>query len=169
MANRAHRASGKDMNEFKYDWSRDLADIAEQIAAEKTPQVRRLLMMGYLRMGQFGALGLDKKIAEQVLAEVPLNSPLWSLSPMLLRFSVDQAGQGNSFDEYLLRFLDQHPDKILKATLLFNEAMSAKFRNVTAMFAVMSYQTQTEEILRSVGGRLWRYSACADGQGASLA
>ena len=129
VANRAHRASGKDMNEFKYDWSRDLADIAEQIAAEKAPQVRRLLMMGYLRMGQFGALGLDKKIAEQVLAEVPLNSPLWSLSPMLLRFSVDQAGQGNSFDEYLLRFLDQHADKNLKATLLFNEAMSAKFRN----------------------------------------
>lgn len=125
----AHQRAGKDMKEFSYNWSNDVAYLSSEVKGEKEPLLRKMLLMNYLQLAQFGARLTDQDAAKLALDEIELSSPLWSLSPMMLRIAVSTAGLYDNYDDYLARFLKENPDKNAKANLVFNEAMNAKFRN----------------------------------------
>ena len=126
-ARASHQRAGKDMKTFSYDWSTDVAKLANQIQSENEPTIRQLLLLQYIQMGQFGAKNLDPTLAAEVLKSVPFESPLWLINPMLVRFAVTLSGQSDSGEVYFDQFLQRQPDKLAKGALLFNEAMMAQF------------------------------------------
>ncbi len=122
-----HRQAGKDMKEFKYDWSSEKLKLTGQIEAEKDPKVRQLLFLSYLRLAQLGERDLDAGLALRALNEIPPESPLWCVSPVLLRVGASVARLSEEkTNEYLEAFLAKNPDRNAKGSFLFNEAMVAQ-------------------------------------------
>ncbi len=122
-----HRQAGKDMKEFRYDWSSEKLKLTGQIEAEKDPKVRQLLLLSYLRLGQLGERDLDAGLALRALNEIPPESPLWSASPVLLRVATSVAQlPPEKANEYMDAFLTKNPDRNVKGSFLLNEAMMAQ-------------------------------------------
>lgn len=131
-ARSAHQRAGKDMKTFNYDWSKDVATLADQIRSENDPTIRQTLLLNYVQLGMFGVKGLDPALGKEALESIPFESPLWLINPMLIRVAVNFSGQSDSGEVYFDRFLQRQPDKVAKGALLFNEAMMAQFSGQTA-------------------------------------
>ena len=72
----AHKTAGKDPRAFRYDWSRDRAELAAGIEAESDPLSRDYRMLTYFSLG----LGdPDPRIGLRALQEIPPSSVVWSL------------------------------------------------------------------------------------------
>ena len=118
----AYRKTGLPLNEFRYDWSHDLRTLEQELAREKRPLLRQLLLFSYLDIG-FGNYGakLNAKMAREALGEIPPDSPLWSIEPTLVGVAIDAAGDSQQYVSYVQEIIAKHPDssvvKITRATL----------------------------------------------------
>lgn len=123
----AHQQSGKDPKTFSFDWSGDVVSIQDKLTSEKEPVIRHALLLQYVQLGMMGAKNLDPALGQQALGEIPFESPLWLINPMLFRGVVFLAGRIDSSEVYFDRYLQRQPDKGAKGALLFNAAMEAQF------------------------------------------
>lgn len=117
--------SGKNPQEiFKNYSEKDKADIVKtKIENEKDPFVRRLLILDY-----FTYITQDKKdenIASQALDEIAPNSPLWSISPILVTTAIAFSKDKEKAEAYFEKFLAENPDSNLKASALLNAVGAA--------------------------------------------
>ncbi|MEK6565132.1 MAG: thioredoxin-like domain-containing protein, partial [Bacteroidota bacterium] len=124
----AYRASGKDMKDFKYDWSKEVSSLASSIRTEKDPLLRQMLLICYLQLNQMGAK-LETEYGKMALNEIPPDSPLWPLNPFAISIAAKLSGEPGKFDEYFSAVIEKQPEKEWLANVVFNEVMSAKFRN----------------------------------------
>lgn len=124
----AYQKSGKDMAGFRFDVSGPLTSLAKKIKAEQDPGVRRLLLMEYLGISPMAREEADLAIIRQALDEIPPESGIWSASPGLV-LSAAARIDGKDFDAktYMDGFLAKNKDHGLKAAILFNEMMTAKY------------------------------------------
>ena len=125
---RLHRAlveykqTGRPLNQFTYDWSPDLADLARKISAERDPLLRQALLLSYLDIG-YGTFGatLDAELARKALAEIAPTSPLWAVEPTLMGIAIHYAGPPERYTAYVQQAINTHPDpavvRIVKANL----------------------------------------------------
>ena len=117
-----YKKTGRPLNEFRYDWSTDLADLAQRISKEKQALLRQALLFGYLDMG-YGNYGakLDAALARKALAEVTPNSPLWSIEPTLIGVAIDSIGEPQDYTAYVQGVIDHNSDpavvKFVRASL----------------------------------------------------
>lgn len=139
-----HRESGKEMKDFMYDWSADLSSLSTKIRNEKDPAIRQILLASYLDIGGMSIRPLDSTIAAFALKEIPPSSWLWALSPTMARTVGVSMGKSFKTDEFIEKLLEQNPDRMLKATLLFYDLTTAKFLNDTLKFQ-KSYHRLTNE------------------------
>lgn len=137
-AESAYRATKKDMANFVYDWSSELATFRQRLLAEKDPLLRQVLLKQYLEIGGMNAVDkLDKKLIAQAFAEIPATSRLWSMgSPWLLAQAVNWCGDKEKYTGYLEEALDRHPDRKLRANLLSMQLGEASFKGDTAQARV---------------------------------
>ena len=117
-----YKKTGKPLNEFRYDWSADLADLAQRISKEKRLLLRHALLFSYLDTG-YGTYGakLDAAVARRALAEIAPNSSLWSIEPTLIGVAIDSIGEPQIYTSYVQEVIDHHSDpavvKVVKGTL----------------------------------------------------
>jgi thiol-disulfide isomerase/thioredoxin len=117
-----YKKTGRPLNEFSYDWSSDLTDLAQGISKEKRPLLRQALLFSYLDTG-FGNYGakLDATIARKALGEIAPTSPLWSIEPILIGVAIAGAGSSQRYTSYVQEVINKHSDpavvKIIRATL----------------------------------------------------
>ena len=124
----AYRASGKDMKDFKYDWSKEVSSLASSIRVEKDPLLRQMLLLSYMQLSQMGA-NLETEYGKMALSEIPPDSPLWAFNPFAISVAAKLSGEPGKFDEYFNAVIEKQPEKGWLANVVFNELMSAKFRN----------------------------------------
>ncbi len=123
-----HRASGKDMKDFKYDWSKEVSSVATRIQKEQDPFLRQMLFLCYLQLSQMGAK-LEAEYGKMALNDIPPDSPLWPLNPFGISVAAKLSGEPGKFDEYFNAVIEKQSEKEWLANVVFNEVMSAKFRN----------------------------------------
>ncbi len=74
-------------NQEKYDWEPDLKELKRLIRREKDPFKKQIRYIAYLRAGMAAWWGkkwdLDRKLAKNMLRDVPPDSPLWSYWPFV--------------------------------------------------------------------------------------
>lgn len=111
----AHRKSGQPSYTFAFDWQPFLRDVSRQIAAEKDPETRRMLLLSYLDLG-FGSFGatLDPQLARRALAEIPPTSRLWSEEPDLLVVALRSSRRERSYAGYVREVIAKHPDPVVR-------------------------------------------------------
>ncbi len=124
-----YRKSGKDMKQFKYDWSKELGSLKERIEEEKDPLIRQELLLSYVWLGGLSAK-LDSAIALRAITEVSPASLLWSISPFLIQYALRFAGVPHEQGEvYMQKVIEENPSVITKAVLLYTEFINAKLKN----------------------------------------
>jgi thiol-disulfide isomerase/thioredoxin len=117
-----YKKTGRPLNEFTYDWSADLADLAQKISKEKQPLLKQALLFSYLDLG-YGTYGakLDAAVARSALAEIGPTSPLWSIEPTLIGVAIGSIGEPQGYTSYVQEVIDHHSDpvvaKVVKGTL----------------------------------------------------
>ncbi len=120
-----YRASGKDPNNFNYDWTSDLASVSTKLKNEKDADVRKLLLLSYLDAGLYGSMNIRQDIAREALKQISATSPLWSIQPMDMLVAVDESGQPDKYTGYLKSAADNHTDHDVKATVLYYQLTRA--------------------------------------------
>jgi thiol-disulfide isomerase/thioredoxin len=131
-----YRSSGKDMREFKYDWSGELSSIAEKIQEERDSLSRKVMLLSYLdilSMSLHTRDARDSAIARQAIAELTPSSWLWSMSESSLLSALFLGGKSRDND-LMEKFIHENPDVNLKSEVLFNQMVTAKYANDTAKF-----------------------------------
>ena len=117
-----YKKTGRPLNEFSYDWSSALSDLAQKISKEQRPLLRQALLFSYLDTG-FGNYGakLNETIARKALAEIVPTSPLWSIEPTLIGVAIAGAGGPQRYTSYVQEVISNHSDaavvKIVRASL----------------------------------------------------
>jgi len=117
-----YKKTGRPLNEFGYDWSPDLTDLARKISKEKQPLLRQALLFSYLDIG-YGNYGakLDAAVARRALAEIAPTSSLWSIEPTLVGVAIDSEGEPQKYTSYVQEVIDHHSDpavvKIVRGSL----------------------------------------------------
>jgi thiol-disulfide isomerase/thioredoxin len=131
----AYTQSGKDMYTFKYDvyWSKEVESIAAKLGRESNPILRQELYMNYFWLALFNAK-LDASIVEKALREIPPSSVVWSLIPNAVSAAAVEHFPGlpsEEQDNYAQRVLNENPDAMVKAQLLYNLCDVARHRHDT--------------------------------------
>lgn len=150
-----HRAAGKEMKDFKYDWSSELTSLAEKVDTEKDPAARQLWLIDYLdicSMSPHMGGARDTAIAQQAIKEIGPTSWFWSLSQGSIFSAMRTVGKVLK-EEFLERLLSENPDANLKSGILFNRLMNAKFANDTATYQA-SYRRLVNEFGDTQYGRM---------------
>lgn len=111
----AHRKSGRPSYSFAFEWQPFQRDVSRQIAAERDPETRRMLLFSYLDLG-FGSFGatLDPQLARRALAEIPPTSRLWSEEPDLLVVALRSSRQERRYAAYVREVIAKHPDPVVR-------------------------------------------------------
>ena len=122
--------AGNDWKNFTYDWSADQASIVARLRTEKDPLMRQALLLDYVDTKSKYAKTADPAIGAQLFKEVPPDSKLWMLPTLpLMKAAGELCGDEDAFKEYLSKFLDKHPDMMLKTNLLMSQLMNARMEN----------------------------------------
>ena len=118
---------GNKSRDFRYDWSKTVAELRRRIGEETDPTIRQMLYICLLDLKHLRAEEVDKEAAKQALAVIPPESPLWELAPSyLLLDTVKLAGLGAEGD-YVQAVIDRHPSRGVRALTLeqaYGDAMS---------------------------------------------
>lgn len=122
-----YKKSGKDLKQFKYDWSKEIESIIGRLEKENDPILRQALYMNFLSLGLFQAK-LDSSIAQKAIREIPPSSILWSLNPLIISPALQYfAGLSDEErDNYVQRVLDENPVVGVKAALLLDVFVRAR-------------------------------------------
>ncbi|MCL4509606.1 MAG: redoxin domain-containing protein [Bacteroidetes bacterium] len=124
-----YRKSGKDMRQFKYDWSKVSAGLQQQIKDERNDLLHQELLLSYLELGSYGAR-LDSNLALTAVKDISPASLIWSLNPYVIPAALYGAGmKGADYDNYLTQVVDRNPSARTRAIVLFQEFMKAKYMN----------------------------------------
>jgi thiol-disulfide isomerase/thioredoxin len=128
LALSAFRAAGHDEKDFRYDWSDDAAKLKLEIAQEKDDAVRQALWIAVLDLGKLGSPEVDRSTAQQALAAIPADSPLWELAPWYLLFdSLQRAGGLEPYSWYFQKAVNSNPSREVRALTLeqaYNDALA---------------------------------------------
>ena len=116
----AFKAAGGAPDSFRWDPSPDLKDLAAQADRDRDPMVRGFLLLSCIRLAP--AL-IDSTRAMSILAQIPPDSPLWSLvwgGPVNAFFSIARdAKHSEAARRYAERVLEVHPDSSVRAASLY--------------------------------------------------
>jgi thiol-disulfide isomerase/thioredoxin len=119
-ARAAAKAAGQ-ADSFRWDPSPDLKALAAEIEKERAPLPRGYLLLDYIRLAQ---LAPDSTMAGRVLAEIPPDSPLWSLAwggPDNLFYEIGRvAKRPTLWRDYAERVVAAHPDSSVRAAFLYD-------------------------------------------------
>jgi thiol-disulfide isomerase/thioredoxin len=115
----AMHAAGDHPDSAHWDWAQHLKPMKAGIAAERNPLLRSWRMMAYLHPP---GVEMDSVIARRVLAEVPPDSPLWSLERYGPEYLLEQIteisrepARARAYEE---RMVDAHPDTAVRVAAL---------------------------------------------------
>ena len=147
---KAFQKSGKNMREFGYDWSKDSAHITRQITKEKSLLNRQILLLSYGELAMYGFRNADKKLLGKILEDIPPSSLLWTLNPRVMQVAATDQLQ---FEEFAKKVVASNPSTALKANVLFNQMMGAKFSGNTEKFKEY-YTTLTTEYAGTQYGKI---------------
>lgn len=125
QAYEGYKESGKNPNDFTYDWTSDLAAVSSKLKNEKEPDVRDMLFIAYLDAGLYGSQAIRPNVAREALEEISPASPLWSVQPMDMLVAIDESGQPDKYDTYLKTAADKQNDHDVKATVLYYQLTKA--------------------------------------------
>lgn len=117
--------SGKDLKQFKYDWSKETESIIGRLEKESNPILRQELYMEYLNLVLFHAK-LDSSIAQKAIGEIPPSSIIWSLDPYMPTLLYFVGLSNEQRDNYIQRVLSENPVVDVKAKILHDMFMRAK-------------------------------------------
>lgn len=129
----ANRNAGRSIYQFSYKWNRDLDRLFKQLAKEKDPLTRQLLLISYLDLGTMGAIrDLRPAAAKWALGVIPPTSPLWSINPKLIPLAIQRTNQPDSlYQEYLACAISEHSDPEVTSLLLYDGLTVAYTSNET--------------------------------------
>lgn len=116
----AFKAGGGAPDSFVWDATSDLRDLMAQLDRERDPIVRGFLL---LTCAQLAPGNIDSTLARRILAEIPPDSPLWSLVwggpentfATITRSAVDSLAER----EYAERVVEAHQDSSVRAGFLY--------------------------------------------------
>ncbi|MCG8416753.1 MAG: TlpA family protein disulfide reductase [Proteobacteria bacterium] len=128
--------SAADMTALIAALQKDAAAVVETIDASEHPMVRQALLVEYLTLSELSmriptAMADHRRpqqraLARRALAEIPADSPLWSIAPKAASSAVEMAGALDEHRAYLDAVIDTHPDQTVGATLALQLLVQAR-------------------------------------------
>lgn len=116
----AFKSGGGAPDSFVWDPTPDLKDLMAQLDRERNPMVRGFLLLTCV---QLAPGDIDSTLAQRILAEIPPDSPLWSLvwGGPENTFGVIARAAGDSLAEqaYAERVVEAHQDSSVRAGFLY--------------------------------------------------
>jgi hypothetical protein len=118
----ANREAGRNLNQFKYNWSRDLTWVSRLLAEEKDTLIRGMIYVSLLDLGTLGASSnVNEASAKAALATIPPTSPLWSINPKLLPLAIERTEESDSvYQDYVRQAILGHADPEVTSLLLYD-------------------------------------------------
>ncbi|HUI30194.1 MAG TPA: thioredoxin-like domain-containing protein [Candidatus Acidoferrales bacterium] len=135
------RKTGKDLGEFKYDWSKSISVIRDRLDSETNELLRQELLLRYLNLSGVG-VEVDTNLIMIVLKVDSASSPIWQLDPGLYRYK-DPYGFAKSmalFNEFMFaRLVIYDSAKALKYyNLLINQYGDMPYGKMAERFSPIS-------------------------------
>ncbi|UCC81486.1 MAG: TlpA family protein disulfide reductase [Gemmatimonadota bacterium] len=170
---RAFETARETDEELEYDWSGDVAHLAQRLESERDPFIREVLSYQLLHLGCNGA-EIDSELVSQALVELPPTSYCWSLDPYFLACIVetafptqeDEAASAPKAEEtwpvwvekavdYVEEGIIGHPDSVVRASMLASVVIVANNEGLPDLGAEY-YGRLTEEYPESWATRMAR-------------
>jgi thiol-disulfide isomerase/thioredoxin len=104
-----HKLSGKNIDNFYYDWSNEIRFINQQLKTETNLLIIDLLYFSYLDLG-YGTYGLklDSSIVTSALKSISPKSPLWTLEPSLMEIAIRYSNNYELYKNYIISAMNEN-------------------------------------------------------------
>jgi len=123
------KKSGKDIKNYKFDFSKEVDSFNAAIKKTKYDIVKNELRIGYLEFKSFNP-GPDTALSNAV-KKIPPSSILWSLNPSIIPIACSLAfgreGKEN-LEEYMKQFVSRNNSILVKSTTLFSLFVYSKMQ-----------------------------------------
>ena len=139
----AFKKTGKDTKDFKYNWSASKSDIVSHVQNEKEPILKQFYILSYLDFFMYGDRDLDSTIVRLVFSEISPQSPLWSIKPDLV-FPISASKDKEKTEKYTREVEETNPDINVRAYLVMNRMINARFANQLEEYSKLYDKMETE-------------------------
>jgi thiol-disulfide isomerase/thioredoxin len=106
-----YKSSGRNIDNFFFDWSNETRFINKQLKTETSHLIADLLYFSYLDLG-YGIYGLnlDSSIVVSALNSISSKSPLWSLEPSLMEVAIRYSNNYERYKNYIISAINENPN-----------------------------------------------------------
>ncbi len=104
-------ATGKPANEFKYDWSKDIAAAKKGRQTETDSTMKHLWLLAGI---EFNGMSKDTLLAGTALSTIPATSPLWSYNRDLLALCYESVKNKQKYSSNIVKIINENGDMQLK-------------------------------------------------------
>ena len=132
-----YRRSGKDMKKFTYDWSSVRTSIIDLLGKENNSVLRQELYLNYLWTCMLYSGKVDSTIIQEAFKEISPSSVVWSLSPTTILPALQSFSglPAQKQEDYIENVLNENPNAIVKAQLLYILCIRAKMTHDSVKLA----------------------------------
>ena len=104
-----YKLSGKNVDNFHYDWSNEIKFINQQLKTETNQLIIDLLYFSYLDFG-YGIYGLklDSSLIASALNSISPKSPLWALEPSLMEIAIRYSNNYELYKNYIISAMNEN-------------------------------------------------------------
>ena len=104
-----YKSSGKNIDNFYYDWSNEIKLINQQLKTETNQLIIDLLYFSYLDFG-YGIYGLklDSSMVASALNSISSKSPLWTLEPSLMETAIRYSNNYEQYKNYIISTMNEN-------------------------------------------------------------
>ena len=108
------------------DWTKESKQLEAELQKQKNPELKKVLMLGYMQLALFGAKNLDTKIVKEAFAKIKPSSMLWEIDPRILGMTFGYSNyKGDS--NYLDKVIEQNKVRNVVAFVLYMKVSQAKY------------------------------------------
>lgn len=131
---RQRMREGKDISDWSYDWSSEIASLKSSIESEKNATIRGAYLLSYVWLQNQGAMNLDSALAERALAEIPPTSALWSIQPEALGTAIGLTGHPADYEKYRWSVIEGSPDTTVRTATLYSAVQTIAYETEPERF-----------------------------------
>ncbi len=123
-----YKKSGRNLNGFRYDWSKVHASIIKRLGKENNSILRQELYLNYLWTCLLYAGKVDSAIVRKAFKEIPPASLIWLQSPTVMLSALQYLSglPAQEQDNYIENVLNENPSVDVKSELLYALCIRAR-------------------------------------------
>jgi thiol-disulfide isomerase/thioredoxin len=125
-----YRRAGGDMEEFRYDRSRQIDSVQARIGRETDGLIRQELLLYYLELSMYRGTNYQIETLWDVLNSDSAASPIWAMNPPLYNYLLMRVGMtGDEYQQHVDQFIRENPSAYARSCILYQAFVRAKYEN----------------------------------------